>query len=88
MSHLHKTYGPTVAVDDVSFSVRKGEIFGVIGPNGAGKTTAVECVGGLRNPDRGSISVLGLDPCRHRARCGRWWASSCRKVRMPVRLQG
>ena len=65
MSHLHKTYGPTVAVDDVSFSVRKGEIFGVIGPNGAGKTTAVECVGGLRNPDRGSISVLGLDPCRH-----------------------
>jgi ABC-2 type transport system ATP-binding protein len=51
-------------VDDVSFDVRKGEIFGLIGPNGAGKTTTMECVEGLRRPDRGSISVLGLDPFR------------------------
>jgi len=54
-----------VAVDEVSFEVRQGEIFGLIGPNGAGKTTTMECVEGLRKPDRGSISVLGLDPFRH-----------------------
>jgi ABC-2 type transport system ATP-binding protein len=53
-----------VAVDDVSFDVRAGEIFGLIGPNGAGKTTTMECVEGLRAPDRGVISVLGLDPAR------------------------
>ena len=52
VSHLRKTYGPVVAVDDVSFSVREGEIFGILGPNGAGKTTTVECVIGLRTPTR------------------------------------
>jgi ABC-2 type transport system ATP-binding protein len=62
VSGFRKTYGQTVAVDDVSFEVRDGEIFGLIGPNGAGKTTTMECVEGLRKPDRGSISVLGLDP--------------------------
>jgi len=51
-------------VDDVSFEVQDGEIFGLIGPNGAGKTTTMECVEGLRRPDRGRISVLGLDPFR------------------------
>ncbi len=60
--HLRKTYQTTVAVDDVSFSVREGEIFGILGPNGAGKTTTVECVIGLRYPDRGDIRVMGLDP--------------------------
>src|SRR5512132_3795194 len=59
-----KSYGATVAVDDVSFEVHQGEIFGLIGPNGAGKTTTLECVEGLRTPDRGSISVLSLDPVR------------------------
>ena len=61
---VRKTYGQTVAVDDVSFEVRDGEIFGLIGPNGAGKTTTMECVEGIRKPDRGAISVLGLDPFR------------------------
>jgi len=51
-------------VDDVSFEVAEGEIFGLIGPNGAGKTTTMECVEGLRKPDRGTVSVLGLDPFR------------------------
>jgi ABC-2 type transport system ATP-binding protein len=51
-------------VEDVSFEVHDGEIFGLIGPNGAGKTTTMECIEGLRIPDRGSISVLGLDPFR------------------------
>jgi ABC-2 type transport system ATP-binding protein len=64
VSGFRKTYGKTVAVDEVSFEVRDGEIFGLIGPNGAGKTTTMECVEGLRTPDRGTISVLGLDPFR------------------------
>ncbi len=51
-----------MAVDDVSFDVDEGEIFGLIGPNGAGKTTTMECVEGLRTPDHGTVSVLGLDP--------------------------
>lgn len=62
---FRKTYGKTVAVDEVSFDVVDGEIFGLIGPNGAGKTTTLECVEGLKKPDRGSIRVLGLDPFRH-----------------------
>ena len=61
VDHLRVSYGTTVAVDDVSFSIRQGEIFGILGPNGAGKTTTVECIGGLRQPDAGTISVLGLD---------------------------
>src|SRR5260370_20143369 len=61
---IRKAYGQTVAVDDVSFDVDEGEIFGLIGPNGAGKTTTMECVEGLRTPDRGTISVLALDPFR------------------------
>ncbi|MFE3093859.1 ABC transporter ATP-binding protein [Streptomyces sp. NPDC059248] len=65
--NLHKRYGRHVAVDDVSFTVEEGEIFGIIGPNGAGKTTTVESVAGLRTPDSGSISVLGLDPVEDRA---------------------
>ena len=61
---FRKTYGDTIAVDDISFEVFDGEIFGLIGPNGAGKTTTMECVEGLRRPDRGTITVLGLDPVR------------------------
>src|SRR3974390_3291633 len=61
---LRKTYGQLVAVDDASFSVAEGEIFGILGPNGAGKTTTVECVIGLRVPDGGTMRVLGLDPRR------------------------
>jgi ABC-2 type transport system ATP-binding protein len=64
VSGIRRTYGKTVAIDDVSFEVHDGEIFGLIGPNGAGKTTTLECVEGLRRPDRGTISVLGLDPFR------------------------
>src|SRR5579862_7679892 len=64
VSGIRKTYGATVAVSEVSFEVGEGEIFGLIGPNGAGKTTTMECVEGVRRPDRGSITVLGLDPFR------------------------
>ena len=61
---IRKAYGSTVAVEGVSFDVEQAEIFGLIGPNGAGKTTTMECVEGVRRPDSGSISVLGLDPVR------------------------
>jgi ABC-2 type transport system ATP-binding protein len=67
VQHLHKNYRETVAVDDVCFAVEESEIFGILGPNGAGKTTTVECIEGLRTPDRGEISVLGLDPLREGA---------------------
>ena len=63
-SGIRSAYGRTVAVDDVSFDVLPGEIFGLIGPNGAGKTTTMECLEGLRRPDRGAITVLGLNPAR------------------------
>jgi ABC-2 type transport system ATP-binding protein len=62
IAHLRKTYGALVAVDDVSFSVAEGEIFGILGPNGAGKTTTAECAIGLRTPDSGTIRLMGLDP--------------------------
>jgi ABC-2 type transport system ATP-binding protein len=61
---LRKTYGKTVAVDNISLEVYEGEIFGMVGPNGAGKTTTIECAEGLRQLDKGSIEVLGLDPKR------------------------
>src|SRR6202008_4505193 len=65
VSAVRKSYGATVAVHEVSFEVNEGEIFGLIGPNGAGKTTTMECVEGLRTPDRGTISVLSLDPVKN-----------------------
>jgi ABC-2 type transport system ATP-binding protein len=64
VEHLHKVYGQTVAVDDISLEVKPGEIFGIVGPNGAGKTTTVESIVGLRRPDAGTVQVLGLDPQR------------------------
>jgi ABC-2 type transport system ATP-binding protein len=71
---LRKTYGALVAVDGVSFEVRPGEVFGLLGPNGAGKTTTVEVLEGLRQPDTGEVTVLGIDAIRHaddlRARIG------------------
>ena len=70
VSNLRKTYRGAVAVDDVSFTVDRGEIFGILGPNGAGKTTTVESISGLRRPDSGRITVLGRPPgdpwLRHR----------------------
>ncbi len=61
---LRKRYGDIVAVDGVSFAVRRGETFGIVGPNGAGKTTTLEIIEGLRRPDAGQVRVLGLDPQR------------------------
>ena len=58
--NLRKRYGDIAAVDDVSFEVEQGEFFGILGPNGAGKTTTLEIIEGLRKPDGGEVSVLGL----------------------------
>jgi ABC-2 type transport system ATP-binding protein len=67
VSGLSKHYGTLRAVDGVTLDVQQGEIFGLIGPNGAGKTTTMECIEGLRAPDAGRVSVLGLDPRRETA---------------------
>jgi ABC-2 type transport system ATP-binding protein len=85
--NLHKTYGDTVAVDDISFTVQEGEIFGILGPNGAGKTTTVECVEGLRTADRGEISVLGLDPKRDRAELTQRLGVQLQDGQLPDRLK-
>ncbi|MEX2462529.1 MAG: ATP-binding cassette domain-containing protein [Paenibacillaceae bacterium] len=60
VSHLRKTFGSIVAVEDISFTVEKGEIFTIIGPNGAGKTTTLEMIEGLQKPDQGAIRINGM----------------------------
>ena len=62
VDNLRKTYGNLVAVDGISFQVQEGEVFGMVGPNGAGKTTTIECIEGLRQPDGGTITLLGMGP--------------------------
>lgn len=59
ISHISKSFGTLKAVDDVSFEVEKGEIFGLLGPNGAGKTTAIRVLLDIFKPDHGSVSILG-----------------------------
>ena len=61
-TNVRKSYGELVAVDGVSFAVEAGEFFGILGPNGAGKTTILEILEGLREPDSGSVTVLGESP--------------------------
>ena len=84
---LHKAYGDTVAVDDISFEVQPGEIFGILGPNGAGKTTTVECIEGLRAPDRGQVSVLGLDPKSQRAELTQRLGVQLQDSQLPAKLR-
>src|SRR5712692_11618664 len=87
VQHLVKRYGDFVAVNDVSFSIKEGEIFGIIGPNGAGKTTAVECISGLRVPDSGSISIHGLSPLKDRNVIRRFLGVQLQESVMPPRLK-
>jgi ABC-2 type transport system ATP-binding protein len=84
---LHKRYGDVTAVADVTFSVRRGEIFGILGPNGAGKTTTVECLQGLRSRDGGRLEVLGLDPDRDADRLRRRTGSQLQSSALPDRLR-
>jgi len=87
VDHLRKQYGNLVAVSDVSFSISRGEIFGIIGPNGAGKTTAVECISGLRTPDSGSISVDGFSPQKERDRIRQFVGVQLQESQLPPRLR-
>jgi ABC-2 type transport system ATP-binding protein len=87
VEHLRKTYGSIVAVEDISFSVEEGEIFGILGPNGAGKTTTVECVQGLRDADGGRISALGFDPAAEAAQLRRRIGSQLQESALPGRLR-
>ncbi len=84
---LHKAYGSTVAVEDVSFQVASGEIFGLLGPNGAGKSTTVECLQGLRHADGGSLRVLDLDPWTQRVRLRRRIGSQLQESALPDRIK-
>ena len=87
VKNLRKTYGGTVAVDDISFEVSEGEIFGMLGPNGAGKTTTVEILQALRKPDSGSIVVLGYDPRREGPALRRQIGSQLQESALPDRIR-
>ena len=75
---LVKRFGSLTAVDEISFDVRRGEIFGILGPNGAGKTTTLEIIEGLQPPTQGSVTVLGLNVLKQAAKV---------KARIGVQLQ-
>lgn len=87
VQHLQKNYGGRVAVDDVSFTVEEGEIFGIVGPGGAGKTTALECIEGLRERDGGEVRVLGGDPRAQRAEITRRLEGALGRGGTPERLR-
>lgn len=87
VSRLRKTYRDVVAVDDVSFEVDHGEIFGIIGPNGSGKTTTVECLQGLRDPDSGEVDILGLDPRTQRKALRHRIGSQLQESSLPDRIR-
>lgn len=84
---LVKRYGSTTAVEKVSFTVATGEIFGIVGTNGAGKTTTVECLQGLRHPDGGTVTVLGLDPVTEGRALRRRIGSQLQESALPDRMK-
>ncbi|HYN32323.1 MAG TPA: ABC transporter ATP-binding protein [Ilumatobacteraceae bacterium] len=87
VEHLKKCYGDLVAVDDVTFTVERGEIFGILGPNGSGKTTTVECLQGLRQADGGELSILGLDPQHDARELRRQIGSQLQESALPDRIR-
>jgi ABC-2 type transport system ATP-binding protein len=87
VNHIRKSYGSTVAVEDVSLAVNKGEIFCIVGPNGAGKTTTVESMIGLREPDGGTIKVLGMDPQKDRIALAQRIGIQLQQAAIPQRLK-
>jgi ABC-2 type transport system ATP-binding protein len=86
VQHLTKRYGDLVVLDDVSFTVERGEIFGILGPNGSGKTTTVECLQGLRHADGGELTVLGYDPRRDAGELRRHIGSQLQESALPDRI--
>src|SRR5580704_842188 len=87
VQHLFKSYGEFIAVNDISFSIKEKEIFGIIGPNGAGKTTTVECISGLRAPDSGSISVFGFSPQKDRNKIREFVGVQLQESALPPRIK-
>jgi ABC-2 type transport system ATP-binding protein len=87
VQNLKKSYGSFTAVNDISFEVAEGEIFGLLGPNGAGKTTTVECLQGLRNSTSGNILVLGLDPQADKTELRRQIGSQLQESALPDRIR-
>jgi len=87
VERLSKSYGDVTAVEDVSFTVDRGEIFGLIGPNGAGKTSTVEILQGLRPRSGGGVSVLGLDPARNGDELRRRIGSQLQSSALPARMR-
>jgi ABC-2 type transport system ATP-binding protein len=87
VDRLRKTYRDVIAVDDVSFHVQRGEIFGIIGPNGSGKTTTIECLQGLRTPDAGDVSILDLDPRTQGEALRRRIGSQLQESALPERIK-
>ena len=87
VSNLHKRYGKLVAVDNLSFSVEEGEIFGMVGPNGAGKTTTIECIEGLRTADSGDIRLIGMDPSKEHNQLVKEMGIQLQESGLPPRLR-
>jgi ABC-2 type transport system ATP-binding protein len=87
VENVKKSYGPTRAIDGLSFTVEQGEVFGMVGPNGAGKTTTIECIEGLRQPDGGRIRVLGFDPRADREAMASRIGIQLQQANLPPRLR-
>jgi len=76
IENLKKSFGSFEAIQDLTFSIRKGEIFGIIGPNGAGKTTTIEIIEGLQECSSGKVTVLGCDPWKDAKKIeGKHWCN-------------
>jgi ABC-2 type transport system ATP-binding protein len=84
---LTKRYEGQAVVDDISFHVDQGEIFGILGPNGAGKTTTVECLEGLRRRDAGQVRILGLDPRTDARRLHQRIGVQLQETQLPEKLK-
>ncbi len=87
VEHLRQIYGETVAVDDISFEVQAGEIFGIVGPNGAGKTTTVETMIGLREPSAGNVRVLSYEPRKQRTQLAQRIGVQLQEAQLPTRIK-
>lgn len=85
--HLHLSYKNVRAVQDVSFSLKEGEVLAVVGANGSGKTSTIECVEGLRKPDSGSVQVFGLDPWSHRREVYRKIGIQLQETEYPAKIR-
>lgn len=83
---LTKSYGPTQVLHGIDLHVDEGEILGVLGPNGSGKTTAVECIGGLRERDAGTIAVDGMDPATNPPRLRELLGMQLQQCRLPAKI--